>query len=79
MLTISTKCSFASYDAVTKKLTSAIISIDDKSSIISGADEPKVNGHVQVCSCVTDLVSALSLLEIKEIDGSDIIDITKII
>ena len=77
MITIKdTACCFASYDAVTKKLTSSIITIDAKTSIISGADDPKVNGNVYFCSCMTDLITALSALGIKESDGSDLIDIT---
>mgnify|MGYP000857589814 CR=1 FL=1 len=74
MITISTACSYANYDLGTKKLTSAIITIGDGASIVSGADAPVVNGNVMFCSCYSNLVTDLKALGITNSDGTEIME-----
>lgn len=62
MITISTPCSYASYDAATKKLTSSIITIGEGATIVSGADAPAVNNDVIFCDCRATLVTDLKAL-----------------
>jgi hypothetical protein len=73
MITISAACSFASYDASTKRLTSSIVTIDDNTTIISNSDEAKVNGDVMFCADRAKLITDLTALGIKESDGTELI------
>lgn len=78
MITISTPCSFASYDAKTKKLTSSIITIGENTTIISGADAVSVNNDVMFCESREKLVADLKALSVKESDGTEIFEEVKI-
>lgn len=73
MLTISTQCAFASYDAATLKLTSSIILIGENTSIMSGADAVSVNGNVSLCDCLANLVADLIARGVTNSDGSVIV------
>lgn len=59
MITISTQCAYASYDAATKRLTSSIVFIGEGTTIVSGADAPAINGNVSLCDCLINLVTDL--------------------
>lgn len=74
MITISTPCSYASYDAATKKLTSSIITIGEGATIVSGADAPAVNNDVIFCDCRATLVTDLKALGVKNEDGTEIFE-----
>lgn len=74
MITISTPCCFASYDVSTKKLTSSIISINENTTIISGADAPNVNNDVIFCSDRGSLISKLKAKNVKNQDDSEILE-----
>lgn len=74
MITISTPCSFAAYDASDKKLTSSIITIGEGATIISGADSPAVNNDLIFCDCRESLVAQLKSKGVKNSDGSEIIE-----
>ena len=74
MITISTPCSFASYDASTKKLTSSIITIEENTTIISGADAVSLNNDVIFCDCRANLVASLKAKGVKESNGGEIIE-----
>jgi len=73
MLTISTQCAFASYNADTKLLTSSIILIGDNTTIMSGADAVSVNGNVSLCDTLANLVADLNSRGVKNSDGSTIV------
>jgi hypothetical protein len=76
MITISTPCSFASYDSSTKRLTSSIVTIGENTTIISGADAVAVNNDVMFCDCRENLVTQLKAAGVKESDGTEIIEET---
>jgi len=73
MLTISTQCAFASYDAATKKLTSSIVLIGENTTILSGADAPAVNGNVSLCDTLVNLIADLNSRGVTNSDGSTIV------
>lgn len=73
MITISTRCAFASYNADTKLLTSSIILIGDNTTIMSGADAVSVNGNVSLCDTLVNLVSDLNARGVRNSDGTTIV------
>lgn len=73
MITISTQCAYASYNSLTKKLTSSIILIGENTTIVSGADAPAVNGNVSLCDSLVNLVADLQAKGVTNEDGSQII------
>ena len=75
MITISTPCSFASYDAATKKLTSSIVTIGEGTTIVSGADAVALNNDVLFCDCRESLITQLKALNVTESDGSPLIEV----
>lgn len=74
MITISTPCCFASYNISTKQLTSSIITIDENTTIISGADAVNVNNDVIFCADRNNLMLRLKEKGIKNNDNSELID-----
>ena len=75
MITISTKCAYASYNASTKRLTSSIITIDENTTIVSNADEPALNSDVMFCADRETLITDLTALGVTESDGSALISL----
>jgi len=74
MITIERSCCFASFDKKTGLLTSSIITVDENTTIISGADAAVVNNDVMFCATRTELVSKLKSFSVKESDGSEIVE-----
>ncbi|HLE06781.1 MAG TPA: hypothetical protein VI790_05475 [Candidatus Nanoarchaeia archaeon] len=78
MIEIKVPCSFAAYDASTKKLESSIVTIGVNTSICCFQDELKdANKHILFTENVDKLITDLNVIGIKNNDGTELTTIVK--
>ena len=75
MITISSACSFAAFDNNNKKLTSALITVGEDTTIICGQDELNTAGRD--CAFFATRAALVAHLKGKGIKNSDGTEITE--
>lgn len=75
MITISVPCTFAAYNSETKKLESSIITIGKDTTICCNQDELKTPFKNTIFTATkTELITALTIMAVKNDDNSELID-----